>query len=122
MGARKALGRGSVVGVDLGGTRGHEQQGMRPCVVVSDPAVASEQRYPLICVVPITGTAGEGALYPELHPGSSGLTKISYALIDQVRSVDKTRLLRLYGTLSPTEMESLDNGLIWFLGLAMRLR
>jgi mRNA interferase MazF len=95
---------------------------MRPCVVVSDPSVASEQRYPLICVVPITGTPGEGVLYPELHPGSSGLAKISYALIDQVRSVDKTRLLRLYGTLSVTEMESLDNGLIWFLGLARRLR
>ena len=47
---------------------GHEQQGLRPCIVVSDPEVNSDQRFPLVCVVPVTGTPGEGLLYPPLAP------------------------------------------------------
>ena len=46
------LGRGAVVLVDLDPTVGHEQRGVRPAVLVSDPAVISNQRFPLVCVVP----------------------------------------------------------------------
>ena len=56
------LGRGAVVVVELDPTIGHEQRGVRPCIVVSDPDITSDQRYPLVCVVPITGTPGEGRL------------------------------------------------------------
>jgi mRNA interferase MazF len=58
--------RGTVVHVELEPTAGHEQRATRPCVAVSDPAVNADQRFPLIAVVPVTGTPGEGALYPEL--------------------------------------------------------
>lgn len=81
------LHRGSVVAVGLDPTVGHEQRGMRPCVVVSDPAVIADQRFPLVCVVPITGTPCDGLLYPALEPGASGLAKRSFALIDHLRSV-----------------------------------
>ena len=54
------LGRGSVIVVELDPTLGHEQHGVRPCVVVSDPEVISDLRFPLVCVVPVTGTPGEG--------------------------------------------------------------
>jgi glucoamylase len=60
---------------------------------VSDPAVNADQRFPLIAVVQVTGTLGEGALYPELSPGKSGLTKTSCALIDHLRSIDKRRVV-----------------------------
>jgi mRNA-degrading endonuclease toxin of MazEF toxin-antitoxin module len=56
-----SLGRGSVVLVGLDPTVGHEQRGMRPCIAVSDPAVNADQRFPLIAIIPITGTPGEGA-------------------------------------------------------------
>ena len=86
------LGRGAVVVVELDPTVGHEQRGVRPCIVVSDPDVISDQRFPLICVVPVTGTAGEGLPYPPLAAGKSGLAKKSFALIDHLRSVDKRRV------------------------------
>lgn len=54
--------RGIVVVLSLDPTVGHEQKGVRPCVLVSAPEVIVEQRYPLVCVVPITGTPGEGPL------------------------------------------------------------
>ena len=56
------LARGTVALVNLDPTLGHEQRGMRPCVIVSDPAVMNEQRFSLACVIPVTGTPGQGAL------------------------------------------------------------
>ncbi len=111
------IGRGGVVLVEFDPTRGHEQRGLRPCVVVSDSAVNGDQRFPLLAVVPVTGTPGEGALYPRLSPGVSGLAKTSFALVDQVRSVDKRRVRRVFGTVEPAELTAIDEGLRLFLGL-----
>jgi mRNA-degrading endonuclease toxin of MazEF toxin-antitoxin module len=71
----------------------------------------------MIAVVPLTGTTGEGLLYPRLEPGPSGLRKTSYALVDQVRSVDKNRVLRIYAPVRDEELRALDEGLSRFLGL-----
>ena len=116
------LGRGAVVVVELDPTAGYEQRGVRPCVVVSDPDVISDQRFPLVCVVPITGTPGEGLLYPPLAPGESGLVKESFALIDHLRSIDKRRVRRVFGELAREEIAAIDEGLAVFLGLGDRLR
>jgi mRNA interferase MazF len=113
------LGRGSIVLVDLDPGAGHEQSGVRPCIVVSDPAAIVDQRYPLVCVVPVTGTPGQGLLYPPLEPGNSGLTKKSYALTDHLRSLDKRRIRRVFGGISPEEMAAVDEGITLFLGLGI---
>jgi mRNA interferase MazF len=110
--------RGTVVLVELDPTVGHEQRGLRPCVAVSDPAVNADQRFPLIAVVPVTGTSGDGALYPVLSPGKSGLTKTSYALVDHLRSIDKRRIGRVFGRITRDELTALDQGLELFLGLS----
>jgi mRNA interferase MazF len=117
-GGRALIERGSVVVVDLDPTLGHEQRGMRPCVVVSDPEVVAAQRYPLLAIVPITARAGEGALYPALAAGASGLRQPSWALADQVRSVDKRRVQRLVGHVSEAESAAIDQALALYLGLA----
>lgn len=109
--------RGRVVLVSLDPTVGHEQRGLRPCIAISDPAVNDDQRFPLIAVVPVSGAYGEGALYPMLSPGTSGLTKTSYALVDHIRSVDKRRIRRVFGQVSADELETIDTGLRLFLGL-----
>jgi mRNA interferase MazF len=111
-----------VVVVELDPTVGHEQRGVRPCIVVSDPDIISDQRFPLVCVVPITGTPGEGLLYPPLAPGKSGLAKRSFALIDHLRSIDKRRVRRVFGELPADEIAAVDEGLTAFLGLGDRLR
>ena len=115
------LGRGAVVVVALDPTIGHEQYGVRPCVVVSDPDVISDQRFPLVCVVPITGTPGQGLLYPSLAPGPSGLAKRSHALIDHLRSIDKRRIQRVFGGIAREEIAAIDEGLTMFLGLGLSL-
>lgn len=109
--------RGTVVLVSLDPTKRHEERGARPCVVVTDPAVSSNQRFPMLAVVPLTGTPGEGALYPSLLPGPSGLRQPSWALIDQIRSVDKRRVNRVFGVVSEDEVRDIDEGIRLFLGL-----
>ncbi len=111
-----------VVLVELDPTVGHEQRGLRPCIAVSDPAVNADQRFPLIAVVPATGTPGVGALYPELSPGKSGLTKTSYALVDQLRSIDKRRIRRVFGLVTKDELAAIEQGLELFLGLSAEAR
>jgi mRNA interferase MazF len=113
------LDRGTVVLVELDPTIGHEQRGVRPCITVSDPTVNADQRFPLMAVVPVTRTAGDGALYPALAPGSSGLTKASYALVDHLRSIDKRRIRRIFGQVSPGDLAGIDQGLELFLGLGV---
>ncbi len=115
------LDRGSVVLVGLDPTIGREQRGVRPCVVVSDPDVVSDQRFPVVAVVPLTGTSGAGALYARLVPGPSGLTKVSYALVDHIRSVDKRRVQRVFGRIGDADLDAVDEGLALFLGFGDRL-
>ncbi len=110
--------RGSVVLVDLDPTVGHEQRGLRPCVVVSDGEAVASQRYPLIALVPLSGRSGEGALYPDVGTGTSGLRQPSWALVDHVRSVDKRRVLRVVGRVEESQLAAIDQGLQLFLGLA----
>lgn len=114
------LDRGTVILVELDPAVGHEQRGVRPCIAVSDPAVNLDQRFPLIAVVPVTGTPGVGALYPTLSPGASGLAKHSCALIDHLRSIDKRRVRRVFGRVSAGELADIDQGLELFLGLGPR--
>ncbi len=89
--------------------------------MISDPDVISNHRFPLVCVVPVTGTPGEGLLYPPLAPGKSGLAKKSFALIDHLKSIDKRRIRRLFGELAQEEIASIDEGLAAFLGIGDRL-
>ena len=41
----------------------------------------------------------------------------SWALIDQLRAVDKRRVIRVFGVISPGELAAIDDGLQLFLGL-----
>jgi mRNA interferase MazF len=116
------LGRSTVIVVELDPTLGRAQHGVRPCILVGDPDVIGDQRFPLVCVVPVTGTPGQGLLYPVLAPGESGLAKKSFALIDHLRSIDKRRVRRVFGELAREEMAAIDEGLAVFLGLGDRLR
>lgn len=103
--------------MDLNPTLGHEQRGVRPAVVASTSEVGTSQRFPMLAVVPLTRTAGQGTLYPKIGPGPTGLNQDSYALIDHLRSIDKRRVARVIGTITNDELAAIDLGLRHFLGL-----
>ena len=90
--------RGDVFLVSLDPARGGEIRKTRPCVVVSPDELNSYLR--TFIVAPLT-TGGHA--YPFRLPcrfeGQSG-----YVVIDQIRTVDRDRLVRRLGKLSPSTL------------------
>ena len=88
------IGRGDVFLVSLDPTRGDEIQKTRPCVIVSPDELNTNLR--TFIVAPLT-TGGHP--YPFRLPckfqGRSG-----YIALDQIRTVDRDRLVRRLGNLS----------------------
>lgn len=95
-----AVRRGDVILVSLGHGRGGEIRKTRPCLVVS-PDVLNE-RMPTFIVAPMS-TGGHA--YPFRiacrFQGQSG-----FVVLDQIRTVDRDRVARRLGRLTPRTVES----------------
>lgn len=98
--------RGEVYLVQEHATAGHEIKKTRPWVLVgANPINAARST---VIAVPLSTQAKE-------IPGLSIRIYINNlfvcAVLDQIRAIDKTRLIRLEGSLSPHELDLIDNGL-----------
>lgn len=97
--AAKAVRRGDVFLIDLDPTRGSEIQKTRPCVVVSPDELNAHLR--TVIVAPLT-TGGKR--YP-FRVACRFLNKNGQVVLDQLRTVDRERLIRYLGRLSPQAFE-----------------
>jgi mRNA interferase MazF len=84
--------RGETWLVDLSPTRGHEQAGRRPAVVVSADAFNSG-RAGLVFVVPLTTRHRGIPTHVEVRPPAGGLRDTSWARCEDLRSVSVERLV-----------------------------
>jgi len=87
--------RGEVYLIDLNPTRGGEIRKVRPCLVVSPEELNAHLR--TVIVAPLT--TGSHA-YPFRVPCRFA-GKVGHVVLDQVRAVDRERLLRRLGRLTP---------------------
>ena len=108
--------RGEVWWVDLNPTRGHEQAGRRPALVVSvDPF--NHGPAGLVIVLPITTKAKGIPFHVQIKPPEGGLRSASYIKCEDVRSVAKERLARRLGAISTASQADVDDRLRILLGL-----
>src|SRR5712691_3361593 len=91
--------RGEIWLADLRPTRGREQSGRRPVLILSVDAFNSGPA-DLIVVLPLTSTIREIALHVRAEKGDGGLKNTSSILCEAIRSVSKERLISRWGTLS----------------------
>ena len=80
---------------------GSEQGKTRPVLVISDTSVNTI--LPVINVLPITSRKPGRRIYPNetlLPVNTAGLTSESIALCYQIRTLDKKRLVKKYGSLT----------------------
>lgn len=112
--------RGHIVLVELDPTRGREQAGRRPCLVVSADVIAQHQRFPLLAIVPLTSTKLSGPIYPSLAPDpDAGVRVRSSLLLDQVRTIDKSRIAAAAKQpIAAAVLAEVERGLRLLLGLA----
>ena len=108
--------RGDVWMVDLSPTRGREQDGMRPALVLS---VDKFNHGPadLVIVVPITKTERRIPTHVLVPAGEAGLTFDSYIKCEDLRSISKDRLVRRMGEVTYPRIESVQKYVRVLLGL-----
>ena len=92
--------RGEVWLVNLDPTVGSEIQKTRPCVVISPPEMHDYLRTALIAPM-TTGSHPAPFRIPVRHGGKQGLI-----LLDQIRAVDKVRLVKRAGAIAPATMSA----------------
>lgn len=93
--------RGDIWFVNLDPTQGSDIRKSRPCVVVSPPEMLDHLR--TVLVAPMT-SKGQPAPFriPITHDGQRGLV-----LLDQIRAVDKSRLIRKSGRTSSSTLANM---------------
>lgn len=98
---------------------GSEQGRTRPVLVISQTAL--NDVLPVVNVLPVTSRKAGRRIYPNealLPAGAAGLTLASVVLCYQIRTLDKRRLGRVFGTLDDeTLRREITNALAFQLDL-----
>ena len=109
--------RGEVYLVGLDPTVGAEIRKTRPALVIQNDV--ANRHSPITIVAAITSRV-EGRLYPtevRLREGEGGLKVQSVVLLNQIRSIDKRRLVRRLGAVNPTTQAAVNDAIRVSLGL-----
>lgn len=108
--------RGEVWLVDLNPTRGHEQAGVRPALVVSVD-LFNHGPAGLAVVLPVTSRAKGVPLHVPVDPPEAGLKMRSFIKTEDIRSVSLERLTRRMGQVTTATMAQVEDRLRILLGL-----
>lgn len=109
--------RGEIYSADLSPVWGSEQGGVRPVLVIQNDV--GNRFSPTVIVAAITSRPRSKKLptHVQLSAGESGLTRPSIVLTEQMRTLEKQRLFRKIGQLSPEEMHEVDRAIRASLGI-----
>lgn len=110
--------RGEVWLVSFDPTLGAEIKKTRPALILQNDV--ANRASPITIVAAITSRFDDGRLYPtevRLAPPEGGLTAESVVLLNQLRSVDKRRLVKRLGRVKPGTLENVERALQISVGL-----
>ena len=103
--------RGSVFIADLDPTVGSEQYGRRPVVILSNDL--NNKYSPTILVAPLTKILKKTKLPTHIMIRKNYFLKYdSLILLEQIRTIDKSRLVSYKGKVDSSTLEKINNGLI----------
>jgi mRNA interferase MazF len=108
--------RGDIWWADFEPIRDAEQGGTRPALVLQNDI--GNRASPTTIVAAITSQYRRA--YPfhvEITPDESGLDRPSLVLLEQLRTIDKPRLVRRVGQLSPARMLDVERAIKRSLGM-----
>jgi mRNA interferase MazF len=110
--------RGEVYLVRFDPTEGSEMGKTRPALIIQNDT--ANRTSPVTIVAAITSKFNPSRLYPTevlIQSGEAGLTLDSVVLLNQIRSVDKVRLVSLVGSVKPQTMAEVEQAIKVSLGL-----
>ena len=89
--------------------RGAEQQGTRPALIIQNDRGNASPSYPLTIVASMSRTERELPLHVRIYPTEeNGLTAETDVKCEQIMTIEKSRLLRRRGSITPEEMSRVD--------------
>lgn len=98
----------SITKVNLDPTVGHEVKKSRPCIIISPDEMNAFLR--TVIVVPLTKTNRALPTRVLIKPSADNrLTVDSYAMLDQIKCIDKIRIVSDLGDISEQEKQKLTN-------------
>ncbi len=109
--------RGDMYYADLNPVEGCEQGGIRPVLVIQNDVGNKFSRTTIVAA--ITSRKKRG-LPTHVEVEEQGLQRNSVVLLEQIRTIDKNRLLSYIGGVSIETMERIDEAMEISLGLAFR--
>jgi mRNA interferase MazF len=98
--------RGDIYWVNLNPSTGSEIRKRRPCVIIGATPVNEARR--TVVVVPLSSV---GKPRPPLAIPVTCLGRKAVAVCDQIRAVDKTRLMEKAGEISREDLAEIEKGL-----------
>ena len=109
--------RGELYFADLSPVIGSEQGGIRPVLVVQNDI--GNKYSPTVIVAAITSKLNKAKLptHMELSSREYGLEKDSVILLEQIRTIDKTRLKEKIGELTEHKMNQVNKAMLISLGV-----
>ncbi len=109
--------RGDIYYADLSPVVGSEQGGMRPVLIVQNDT--GNKHSPTVIAAAITSQIGKARLptHIELEAQNYGLTRNSVILLEQIRTIDKSRLRERMGQLDEPTMVRVDDAIAVSFGL-----
>ena len=109
--------RGEIYYADLSPVVGSEQGGLRPVLIIQNDT--GNLYSPTVIAAAITSRRTKTALptHISIHSAASGLPQESIVLLEQVRTLDKTRLKGKTGRISSSDMFKINKALSVSLGL-----
>ena len=102
--------RGEIWLADFNPTRGHEQAGTRPALVVSADAFNNGPAG-LVVVLPLTTRERQVPLRVAVEPPMGGLRERSFILCEMIRSISTDRLIRRLGAVDGATMRTVEDRL-----------
>ena len=108
--------RGELYYADLSPVIGSEQGGVRPVLVVQNDV--GNKYSPTVIAAAVTSKIDKAKLptHIELSAREYGLSKDSVVLLEQIRTLDKTRLKERIGQVSADKMRKINESLLVSLG------
>ena len=108
--SERTIHRGEIYYADLNPVVGSEQGGIRPVLILQNEV--GNWFSPTVIVAAMTARGGKAHLPTHVPVGTdSGLRRPSLVLAEQVRTIDKSRLLERVGMLPPEKQEQVDRAL-----------
>jgi len=109
--------RGDIYYADLSPVVGSEQGGMRPVLIIQNDTGNRPSRSISAAAIPPQTGKSNLPTHISLAARSCGLTRDSVILLEQVRTLDKSRLRERMGRLDEPAMHQVDNAIAVSFGL-----